>query len=234
MRPAEVTAPATPDDHSKICTFCDELAGNSSAFVDRGLATGRTDYVLWENDDFAIVPCLGALADWYVLLLPKRHLLSFAYLSPQERANARTAIKEATRKLRTVSGDNVVVFEHGSFDFRNRGGSCQDHAHLHLVATPRPSAGLVDLVEGLVKFASTEDWLEDAANLVHDRRTSYLALDDGQGALIAEATGAPSQFFRRAMCTWLGADSGDWDWLVFPQEERLARMLGKHAEFETA
>ena len=43
--------------------------------------------------------------------------------------------------------------------------------------------------------------------------------------LMAPAAGAPSQFFRRCLSTWLGADDGEWDWLVYPQTERVKAMM---------
>lgn len=225
MSSGEVAQAVTPSTHQDICTFCDELAGRSSAFIDQGLAVRRDDYVLWESEDFAVVPCLGALSDWYVLVVPKQHVLSCAFLDEPCRDRLRSFVGEATRRLRAVSGTNVVQFEHGSLNFRNRGGSCQDHAHLHLVATGRPAAEFVRRVEGLVALEPTADWLGAAADTVRRRATAYLALTAGGQSYLADATGAPSQFFRRTLCDWLGAPPGAWDWLVFPQLERSRLML---------
>ncbi|MFJ9555301.1 hypothetical protein ACIRPH_15890 [Nocardiopsis sp. NPDC101807] len=41
---------------------------------------------------------------------------------------------------------------------------------------------------------------------------------------IGTATGAPSQFFRRCLASWMGAEEGEWDWLTFPQTDRVQRM----------
>ncbi len=63
----------------------------------------------------------------------------------------------------------------------------------------------------------------------HQARTTLsgeerLALGTPDQDWIGTATGAPSQFFRRCLATWMGAEEGGWDWLTFPQTDRVHRM----------
>ncbi|WP_231493884.1 hypothetical protein [Nocardiopsis sp. CNT312] len=68
------------------------------------------------------------------------------------------------------------------------------------------------------------DWIDAAHHLVHDRHRSYLALGTPEHDWIGTATGAPSQFFRRCLASWIGAEEGAWDWLTFLQTDRVHRM----------
>src|SRR5699024_5825012 len=61
----------------EICTFCCEVEGgdDSNLFYDLGLAHTRADYVLLESEHFVVMPCIGALTDWYLIIVSKRHTL---------------------------------------------------------------------------------------------------------------------------------------------------------------
>ncbi|WP_285732710.1 HIT domain-containing protein [Nocardiopsis sp. ATB16-24] len=214
------------DTLREICTFCCEVEGgdDSNLFYDLGLAHDRSDYVLHETDHFVVIPCIGALTDWYLLIVSKRHTLSVGWLDDAERADLRTLIPQVTDLVRGHSGLNSLVFEHGSFDFRDKGGACYDHTHIHVVATDRDPHAFLDQIPAPVTMHPCSDWIDAARHLVEDRQRSYLALGTPGQDWIGTATGAPSQFFRRCLASWMGAEEGEWDWLTFPQADRVQRM----------
>lgn len=217
----------TPDTctYEDICTFCDEVSGADSLFYSLGLAADRNGYVLAESEHFVVVPCVGALTDWYVLIVPRRHVLSSGWLTDAERTELRTVRADVVAKVSKASGRQVILFEHGSFSFRDKGGACHDHAHIHVVATDRRVSDFVELVSAHVNLTPCDDWLEEARNFVQSSHRSYLALWSPSGSMIAPAIKAPSQFFRRSLVQWLDEEEGSWDWLVFPQSARLRVML---------
>jgi diadenosine tetraphosphate (Ap4A) HIT family hydrolase len=219
--------PTSTNNYEDICTFCREATGEApqNLFYDHGLAKTRSDYVLFESDHHVVFPCIGALTDWYVLIVSRRHALSVGWLEPAEQADLRQVIDHLRTRLGKITGQSVMVFEHGSFNFRDKGGACYDHAHVHVVATTRPSATFVDAIPAPVTMTPCTDWINAATTLIQGERRSYVALDDGHRHLVGEATGAPSQFFRRCLAAWLGAEDGEWDWLTFPQLERVTAML---------
>lgn len=220
-------AAASTETYEDICTFCKEVTGEAvqNLFYDHGLATDRAGYVLYETDHHVVFPCIGALTDFYVLVVSRRHALSVGWLEPDEQDDLRQVLDHLRRHLTKVTGLSVMVFEHGSYNFRDKGGACYDHAHVHVVATDRPSDTFVDAVPEPVTLAECDDWLDTATDLIRGQQRSYVALDDGHRHLVGEATGAPSQFFRRCLASWLGAEAGEWDWLTFPQLDRVAHML---------
>ncbi|WP_435107201.1 HIT family protein [Nocardiopsis synnemataformans] len=214
------------DTLSEICTFCCEVEGgdDSNLFYDLGLARARSDYVVHESDHFAVMPCIGALTDWYLLIVSKRHTLSVGWLDDAERADLRALIPQVTDLVRRRSGLGSLVFEHGSLDFRDKGGACYDHTHIHVVATDRAPQAFLDQIPAPVTMRPCPDWIGAARHLVEDRQRSYLALGTPGQDWIGTATGAPSQFFRRCLASWMGAEEGEWDWLTFPQTDRVHRM----------
>lgn len=211
--------------HEDICTFCDEVNGSVTRFHELGLVERPGAHVLLRTEHFAVVPCVGALTDWYVLIVPRRHVLSSGWLTAPERAELRALLDEMTRRLTARTGQGVVVFEHGSHSFRDKGGACHDHCHVHMVATGQDVGEFVRSVSGTVRLEPCGDWIEDAAHRVRTTGRSYLAIETREGGLIATATGAPSAFFRKALVRWLGAEPGEDDWLVYPHTERLRAMI---------
>jgi diadenosine tetraphosphate (Ap4A) HIT family hydrolase len=214
------------DTYEDICMFCCEIRGedDSNLFFDLGLARESKDYVLHETEHFVVMPCIGALTDWYVLIVSKRHALSVGWLSAEERDDLKRVLSHVRRKLENITGHQTMVFEHGSYDFRDKGGACYDHAHVHVVATERSLDEFMGYVPSSLEMARCEDWTDEATQMVQNQHLSYLALENPTEKLIGIATGAPSQFFRRCLSRWLGADDGEWDWLVYPQLERVKRM----------
>jgi hypothetical protein len=142
-----------------------------------------------------------------------------------ERLELKQLLKEVNKRLTARSGQDVVTFEHGSYSFRDKGGACHDHAHIHVVATPRDPLEFRQFVTDIVALRNTDDWIEDAAAIINSSARSYLALSYGDNAIIGDSTGAPSGFFRKALLNWLEADAAEHDWLVFPQAERICVML---------
>ena len=220
----EETLPGCPT-HEDICTFCSEVSGADTPFYDLGLARTAEDYILHSTDNFVVVPCIGALTDWYLLTVPRRHVLSSGWLTDKERAELRVVTRDVMRRLAERSRQEVVLFEHGSFNFRDKGGSCHDHSHVHIVATEKPVRDFVASVSDSVELEFCDDWIAAAAAMVRESSRSYLALESSAGSMIAKANNAPSAFFRKALVQWLDGEPGEHDWLTFPHTERLKGML---------
>lgn len=210
--------------HEDICTFCDEVSGAPNSFHELGVASGD-EYLLHQSENFVVVPCLGALTDWYVLIVPRRHVLSAGWLSAEDRAELRVLKDGVVERVAHRTGEEAVVFEHGSYSFRDKGGACHDHSHVHVVATAKPVADFVRSVCDSVDLQPCADWIEAAAELVGGSHRSYLALESSAGSMIAPANRAPSAFFRKALVVWLGGELGEHDWLVFPHKARLRTMI---------
>ncbi len=213
-----------------ICTFCCEVSGGteSNLFYDLGIADeGTRAYILDETEHFVVFPCIGALVPDYVLVVSKRHVLSAGWFDSAEQAELRQLLTRWAGRLHR-KGDNVVLFEHGSYDFRDKGGACYDHAHIHLIATAAQPEAFVKLVAEDVVLQPCNDWIDTAASSVRGEERSYLAVSTAAQSYIGNSRQARSQFFRRHLAEWLGAESGSWDWLVYPEVERVRGMIERY------
>ncbi|WP_433683363.1 hypothetical protein [Nocardia sp. CA-119907] len=213
-----------------ICTFCCEVSGGTSSnlFYDLGISPEDSrDYILDETPHFVIFPCIGALVPDYVLIVSKRHTLSAGWFNDEEQADLRQLIDRWTGRLGSA-GNSVVLFEHGSYDFRDKGGACYDHAHIHLIAADAQPEAFVKSVAEDVVLHRCDDWLSAAVDSVQRQERSYLAMRTDGHDYIGNSRQARSQFFRRHLAAWLGAEPGGWDWLVYPEIERVQGMIKRH------
>ncbi|MFI6369084.1 HIT family protein [Nocardia sp. NPDC050630] len=199
-------------------------------FYDLGIADeGSRAYILDETEHFVVFPCIGALVPDYVLVLSKRHVLSAGWFNAAEQAELRQLLTRWAGRLHR-SGDNVVLFEHGSYDFRDKGGACYDHAHIHLIATAAQPEAFVKSVAEDVMLQSYDDWIDAATGGVRRDERSYLTMSTAAQSYIGNSRQARSQFFRRHLAEWLGAEAGSWDWLVYPEVERVRAVIEHHGQ----
>ncbi len=214
-------------DLSEICSFCSEIVGHShhNLYSSAGFVPDERRYVLAETENFAVIPCVGAFTDWYLLVVTKAHVLSFGYVERSQQPELEMLIDRCSDWLRRQSGlHRHVGFEHGSYSFRDKGGACYDHAHLHLVATGNTASAFMDHLSE-VKLEPVVEWLDAARSAIGEDRRSYLAVWDEGEVAFGDSSGASTQFFRRALARWLGLGEERADYALFPEHERLHAMV---------
>jgi len=205
-----VTEPHLSRDPSVGCAFCGRLRPSKAL----------PDIAWWpvaESRDFLAVPSVGALVPGWLLLMPKRHVLSLALLSPQERA----CLLEDVAELRASWGQlfgPLTLFEHGPAEVASPVGCSIDHAHLHLVPT-----GNIDLYTAAQRHLPELTWAvtPGLANLdrLAEAGKPYLYLETPDGtSRVATGPEIPSQALRRAYAAELG-EVDRYDWKAFPRLE---------------
>lgn len=105
-----------------FCAFCKEFDEE------------RTDQsrIIWESPDFVLLPTIGCLRLGYCLFMPMDHVISFAQLPSAALTQTELVLEQHRTALRSVFGATIVA-EHGPASYTDRGASCCDHAHLHLI-----------------------------------------------------------------------------------------------------
>lgn len=211
------------------CSLCSQLEGSADGDLLYELLGGH-EYVRRVVDlsgELALVPSAGALVRGHLLLIPRRHVRSFAALG-------RAALEHVERTLTQIEAAMppqsaaLQVFEHGDAPDSERVSCSVEHAHLHLVP------GVPDLWPGIAYGLS---W-EPAAALADVTRTGgreYLALrtpSAGWQIALAPPAGHPSQILRRAVAEAIGEPTA-WNWRNHPRRElteaswELARALAR-------
>lgn len=172
------------------------------------------DFILRDSGDFFVIPGAGSVCDGYVIISPKAHVLSFGHLDASLDSQLQAVFGDVERKLAGHYGRAVIAFEHGAESFRNRGGSCTDHAHMHVFpADPRLS--LAAAVGTDFELRPVTQFLPSVREQVRTRHRPYLWLREGGQMWVCDAPRALSQYVRRVITAQLGRPD-EWDWLVFP------------------
>ncbi|WOX12304.1 HIT family protein [Streptomyces sp. N50] len=214
------------EDYQEICSFCAEIHLKSEHNLLGELLPdyAAEDFILFESDHFVVIPGVGAVCDGYVLISPKEHVLSFGHLSPTLDAELDDVCQRTAGFLRKHYGRRVLAFEHGAESFRNRGGSCTDHAHMHMF----PAVPEIDIATGVrrdFELRSVNDFLPALRHQVQERQKPYLWLRSDDGRMwICDAPSALSQYVRRIIVGQLGR-ADEWDWAVFPGIEHLCSTI---------
>jgi ATP adenylyltransferase len=206
------------------CILCSELEDHE----------GRAPWnaPLIETENFVVIPSLGALVEGWLLIVPKRHHISYGALPVALRAEA-DALEVQTRELlESQYKKPVVTFEHGPSAAKHGTGCGVDHAHLHLVPIECDLfATVVSFVPPTVQWMAS-DWSE--RENAYRSGLDYLYLKpSGSGGLIAVADDFGSQVFRKAISFHLGVE-GEYSWRDYPRIETVTQtieaLIGAHAQ----
>lgn len=194
------------------CKLCSELASPSSAW----------NLPLFETPNLVAIPSLGALVEGWLLLVPKRHFISFGAIptSMQDEINEFKAY--LCTMLRRCYGA-VAAFEHGPSMANRTVGCGVDHAHLHLVPLQFDlAAEVLPFLPNSVTWNSARiERCQHAYSLGQD----YLYLEQPIGSgRIAMHDEFGSQLFRKAIATRLGMRD-QFNWHEYPQLTRVMATI---------
>jgi diadenosine tetraphosphate (Ap4A) HIT family hydrolase len=213
-------------DLRHLCTFCAEIEGGDEHNLLRRLLgpDAGSSYLLAETENFVLIPGVGSLMPGYLLAVPRRHVLSFGHLPEHLGPELDGLLGRAESWIDRTYGRGTVMFEHGPASFVERGGSCTDHAHLHVVPCP-PG---VDLLPGMQRNFESRDAgavLASTSEQIRSGRGPYLYLRQPSGrSYICDAPKAKSQHLRRDLVAQCGLE-GEWDWEVFPGVEHIRATI---------
>jgi ATP adenylyltransferase len=179
---------------TSACRLCSNLIPHASSEV--------WDTPLFQSANFVAVPSLGALVEGWLLLIPKRHVLSLGSL-PDSMHEELNEFKGLLYVALTQYYGEVCAFEHGPSKEKSAVGCGVDHAHLHIVPmTLDLSIEVTPYLPAGVTWAPAD--LRDCQN-AHQRGLDYLYFEqptNGRGR-IAMGRELGSQLFRRAIAAHL-------------------------------
>lgn len=190
------------------CDFCIEL----------NRATQSIGREIWENEGFVLLPTVGCFAQGYCLLLPRGHFRSFAALPSEELLEGYSIAEAFRNELANVFGMHFVLAEHGAGRGGDRGASCCDHAHFHLVPCPDVAA----LTSTYRSQGGIPDTPESISELNYLDGESYLYLSPrpDRHYVWQNANSFPRQFIRRVLSDLHGIPEY-FDWRRYPFWENM-------------
>jgi diadenosine tetraphosphate (Ap4A) HIT family hydrolase len=185
------------------CPFCTEIV--TGLPPDREGVTVPTR-LLRETADFVAIADISPLVVGHIIVVPRRHLLSFGAVPVRHRAQLTAFVADLSATLTERVGVPVLL-EHGT-DSGSDGGGCVSHAHLHLVPT-----GL-DWRKPLARYRVTEVSSLDDLSYWGERDCPYVyaGAPCGAGLVADELAGIAKQFLRIEIARQLGLQGRIWDW----------------------
>ncbi len=89
--------------------------------------------IIDSTENFLVLPSKGSLCDGYIMLVPKRHILSMCELTDSEKPELLEIIGKYRQKFKNIYGKYPIFFEHGTGRDSSKSSSSIVHAHIHIV-----------------------------------------------------------------------------------------------------
>lgn len=188
------------------------------------------DEVIDESENFYAKAALGHFVFGYTLIISKEHFLSFSYVPEHLFPELEAFRDKVVDKLHNLCQHPITMLEHGAGNRCHRGGSCIDHAHLHLM----PLAA--DLYPTLSeRFSFGELGSMSDVRRFKDVQIPYLYYErEGFRSHAVELPqDVPSQLLRRIACQSLGKPDL-WDWRERPLRDVLQRFTDEYKRLAVA
>jgi XTP/dITP diphosphohydrolase len=213
-KPADDLSVCSPEPVHQ-CPFCTELEGNGQNIFAEMIRDRLASRVVYEDDEFVVMPPLGEFIEGGLLLLSKRHILSFAYLPPPLFSRLERLLGAIRRELAARWGIPPLIFEHGPAPERSKGVCCVDHAHLNIFPAR------VEIHPHLSQRMSMPLSSLSELTKVKNAEFGYLFVQENDGTRRAyEAKMVPTQLVRRIITSQIGLPER-WHWRDYPGYDEL-------------
>ena len=188
------------------------------------------DEIFDESENFYAKPALGHFVFGYTLIISKEHFPSFAYVPEHLFPELEAFRCNVVDKLHNICQHPITIMEHGALNRCQRGGSCIDHAHLHLiplaadlypVLSERFSLGELGSISELRRFKDAQ------VPYLYYQREGFLSHGVGLSQDV------PSQMLRQIACQSLGTPEL-WDWRTRPLRDALQRFTSEYKSLAVA
>ena len=193
---------------NKDCLLCKIVHGNPE----------RPEHILYESYNFFVVPGLGAFFDGYVMIVPKRHVMSFAELNSSEYDEFLEVLRDMKFILESIYKKKLFIFECGSG--KNGGGKHKTsivHAHMHLAPTDMPVLKNVQksgLHPALIEAKDLRNYGNYPYMLYVDQQDNWYIISDPD-------TYFPRQHPRQVLADYMQLPKNAYNWRINPLPERM-------------
>lgn len=187
------------------------------------------EHILYESQNFMVIPGLGAFFPGYIMILPKRHVMSFAELTPKEFEEFYQVLNDMRFILESVYKEKIFVFECGSG--KNGGGKHSTsivHAHVHLAPTDMP------VLEEVQKSGLHPAKIKSQELITEYGKYPYMLYIDQQDRWYITSdpmTYFPRQHPRQVLADYMGLAKGEYNWRTHPHRERLDTIAEEIYDF---
>jgi len=197
------------------CPFCAEFDEDGLSTFAALMGQRLNSRVIYEDDQFVVMPPLGDFMEGGLLLLSRAHILSFAHLPAEHFARLEQLVGVICRALSQRWGVCPLVFEHGPAPERSKGVCCVDHAHFNIF----PAKVLINphLVRRMHRTLNALSELRE----LREAEFGYLFVQENNGERrVYDGRDVPTQLVRRIITTELGMPER-WHWRDYLGQDEL-------------
>jgi diadenosine tetraphosphate (Ap4A) HIT family hydrolase len=196
------------------CCFCDEFRdpANCEYYHLVGKSIGISNRIIYETDNFAVVPTIGGVVRGYLLIVSKRHELSLANISKELYREYSHVMSLVSEKTRAIYNCETVIFEHGITESDAVGVNTVNHLHIHIFPFPHSFWDYVIREHTLNSIQVFSSYSKAYDHLSSSKPLTYLFLRDTDGIvrIIKNHPDLPSQLFRAVLAKSVG--HVEWNW----------------------
>ena len=170
--------------------------------------------VLFDSGNLYVTPAPGTLTVGYLILAPRQHFPNFSCLSLSAWSACHQLLLAVSEIGKKHSLSPYIYFEHGTGLEGEKGASCVDHAHLHLIPCDDPSEIRNSLKDNYdeIKLNKMEDIV------LYKNKFPYVLLAYGNNCYLYITIEIDSQFVRKILANYYGI-SNLWNWTLYPMHE---------------
>jgi ATP adenylyltransferase len=194
------------------CSFCDEFKSGELIFDKDNLG----NRILYETDNFIVLPTIGPFVEGYLLTIPKEHYLSMASL-PKHLYLELEDVQNRVKEVLTENYSSPLFYEHGPNQESNA-GCCVDHAHVHALPVQ------IDLVKLVNEELSSEQIDTYAEFNEIDYPYLFIEGNNDEKHVFKLDHLIPPQYLRQIIAEQLGFPE-KYDWKTHPFVSNLLRTL---------
>ena len=188
------------------CAYCRYLKGDA----------GDNNRTIYMSDHFFVLATVGQFVNGYLLIIPKRHIMSNAELTDEELEEFTAVLEDVEYLLKlTYSEDMFLVWENGSGrDGKSKAKDSVVHSHVHIVA----SMLTAEEVEETSKLDFKDITLKDLKNYAD---VSYLLMRSEKNHDVwkicpSDDVFIPRQWIRNEVAEKIGITDETWNWRKYP------------------
>lgn len=190
------------------CKLCRIVHGNPE----------HPEHILYESKNFIVVPGLGAFFKGYVMICPKRHIMSFAECTKEEFEEFLEVLNDMKHILSEIYSSEIFCFECGSG--KNGAGkitSSITHAHFHMAPTDMEVLKSVHnsgIYPALIDKYKLKNYGVYPYLLYVDQQDNWYITSDPDSYY-------PRQHSRQMLAEYYGLEKGQYNWRTNPLYENM-------------
>ena len=166
--------------------------------------------VLFETENFKVIPSLGSLVEGWLLVIPKSHYISYGEINDVLLLEELNTLVDYVCNILYSEYGNYIIFEHGPFEKKSKVGCGVDYAHIHIVPINLKFDEVNSFSNPSIQWCKVEGII--SASRYIELGQEYLYFQDcHNNSYLGTGVEIPSQYFRRIIANIIGTpETFDW------------------------